>query len=417
MSKLLYILGNRLYLFSIKIASLWNTKARLWVNGRKNWKATLTTFTQQNTAPIVWMHCASLGEFEQGRTVFEAFKKNYKQYKFVLTFFSPSGYEIRKNYSEADLVLYLPQNTKNNATFFVTTLQPTLVIWVKYDYWNNYLLTLQQQNIPTLLIAAKFNSNQPFFKPYGAYWVKLLASFKHIFVQDEASITLLQSIAIKHCSIGGDTRFDRVVAIANELKENENIEQFCNNQQVIIAGSTWLEDEEEICHYANNNPHLKFIIAPHDVQESRVQEVEKLFKNAIRFSNYRLANTAENSVLIIDNIGLLSTLYKYATLVYIGGGFNASGIHNILEAAVYGKPILFGPTYEKFKEAIDLVESDAAFTIDNAMEFEQECKELLQQDTLYTTACSNAYSYVQTNKGATAIIENYVVENRLLTKL
>jgi 3-deoxy-D-manno-octulosonic-acid transferase len=415
MSKYIYIVGNFLYIVALQLAALWNKKAKLWVNGRKNWENELSSFCKKNTKKTIWMHCASLGEFEQGRPLLEKIKTEYPNYSFIITFFSPSGYTIQKNYEAADAVFYLPINNAKNGTSFINLLKPRLVIWVKYDYWDNYLFQLKKQQIPTLLISAKFNESQPFFKFYGDYWVSILNNFSHLFVQDETSIQLLKKIGIEQATIGGDTRFDRVIEIAKANAVNEKIEKFCSTNKVLIAGSTWLEDEEEICHFANKNIDIKFIIAPHHIEESRVQEIEKLFKHTVRYSQFE--NQIEANVLILDNIGILSSIYKYATIAFVGGGFGGDGVHNVLEPAAYSKPIIYGPTYEKYKEAIDLIEEEASFTIDNALEFEEVCTELLEDDELYNTACNNAKNYIEKNKGSSNLIFNYISENRLLTKL
>ncbi len=415
LSKYLYAFGNFCYINAIKVASLWNKKAKQWINGRINWEGELQDFCKKNTKKTIWMHCASLGEFEQGRPVLEKLKNDYPSYSFVLTFFSPSGFSIQKDYKYADAIFYLPINNKKNASLFIDYIKPTLVVWIKYDYWDNFLFELKKQNIPTILVSAKFNKAQPFFKFFGFYWISILKSFTHIFVQDNDSMQLLKSIGINNTTIGGDTRFDRVIEIVESKVRIEKVENFCCNKNVIIAGSTWLEDEEEICHYANKNKDIKFIIAPHHIDESRLQEIEKLFKHTIRYS--KLENNTNANVLIINNIGLLSVLYQYATIAYVGGGFGGDGVHNVLEPAAYGKPIIYGPTYEKYKEAIDLIECEVAYSIDNAIEFEEICMELIEDNILHKTASEKAKKYVEENKGSTKFIVNYISENRLLTKL
>jgi 3-deoxy-D-manno-octulosonic-acid transferase len=415
LSALIYHLGNFFYIAAIKLASLWNAKAKKWILGRKQGSNQIEAFAKNNPQnTTIWMHCASLGEFEQGRPLIENIKKQQPNTKILITFFSPSGYEVQKNYTGADSILYLPINTKQSAIDFIDAINPHLVIWVKYDYWSHYLLQLKEKNIPTLLISAKFRNSQPFFKWYGSYWKKLLSCFTQIFVQDEASIKLLQHIHIDHITLVGDTRFDRVLAIVQQHNEISIAQTFCGNHKTIVAGSTWEEDEEELCHFANNNLHIKFIIAPHQIEEDRLKDIEKLFKHSMRFSQYQTNATA--NVLIIDNIGMLSTLYKYGTICYIGGGFGGNGVHNILEAAVYGKPILFGPEYEKYKEATDLVELEGAFEIENAIELEEVINELFEDPELYKTTCAISQKYVQTNAGSSQKIMDYVVANRLLTK-
>jgi 3-deoxy-D-manno-octulosonic-acid transferase len=406
-----------LYKFGALIASLVNKKAKMWQNGRRNifenilnWRSTIS-----ENQKIIWMHCASLGEFEQGRPILENIKAKYPKYKILLTFFSPSGYEIRKNYTGADAVFYLPLDGKKNAEKFIDVVKPSVVIWVKYEYWYHYLTCLKNKNIPVFLISAIFRANQPFFKWYGAFWKKILYCFSHIFVQNKESISLLNSIGIdKNLSVAGDTRFDRVIDIANQQNTlPDSISSFCSNAKVIVAGSTWQDDEEELVHYAKTNPQIKFIIAPHEISTERIAEVEAIFKNSVTLSQLN-SNNNKVQVLIIDNIGLLSQLYRIATIAYIGGGFNSSGIHNILEAAVYGKPIIFGPVYEKFAEAKSLVNLNAAFSFENALELEQLLDTLFNNNELYNKAAITSKNYVFNMQGATNNIVQLLYEKRLL---
>jgi len=377
------------------------------------------------------MHCASLGEFEQGRPVIERLKKLYPSAKIVLTFFSPSGYEIRKNYNLADHILYLAMDSKRNAKLFIEAIHPSLVIWVKYDYWFHYLHELKKRSIPTLLISAVFREGQPFFKWYGRLHRYMLDCFTHIFVQTEESKKLLSTIGISgNVSIGGDTRFDRVIEISKQFSPIALIEQFCDNKKVIVAGSTWEEDEEELDHYANTHPDIRFIIAPHEIDESRLKEVESLFHESIRYSELEKRMTVGSSqlltdkssvkyqtanVLIIDNIGMLSRLYKYATIAYVGGGFGDDGVHNVLEAAVYGKPVVFGPVIEKYFEAMDLADSGGGIVIDSALEAEAVFERLFNNEEEYRYSSEAASNYVSGKKGATEIVIRYIQENLLLT--
>lgn len=416
MHLLLYKIFVWLYGIAARCLAPWNTKAALWVQGRKNllphiaatWSNTQSHFT-------IWMHSASLGEFEQGRPVLEALKKQHPQCRIVLTFFSPSGYEIRKNYKGADAVYYLPADSSKNAAAFLDIIQPNLVLWVKYEYWYHYLNTLKKRNIPALLVAGLFRPSQPFFKWYGRLHRHMLGCFEQLFVQTLVSKELVNSIGFtKNVVVSGDTRFDRVTAIAQSFEPLALIESFIGNAPVIVAGSTWLEDEEELDHFANTHPELKFIIAPHEIGEERMKEILPLFKNSIRLSAYSGAATNANT-LIIDNIGMLSKLYRYATIAYVGGGFGDDGLHNILEAAVYYKPVLFGPNYEKHYEAVDMVEAGGAFTIENALEAENVLQQLLSNQLAYQAAAQAAGNYVKENTGATASILNYIQEKRLLT--
>lgn len=361
------------------------------------------------------MHCASLGEFEQGRPIIEQIKRDYSSYKILLTFFSPSGYEVRKNYSGADGIFYLPLDGKKNANKFIDIVKPSLVIWVKYEYWYYYLTALQQKNIPTVLVSAIFREDQLFFKWYGGLWKKILQSFGKIFVQNEQSISLLNKIGMAdNAVLTGDTRFDRVISIAENKKTlPDALHEFCKNKKVIVAGSTWEEDEEELVHYARTHVQIKFIIAPHEIDEERLSDIKKMFKNSIYFSEFVKENT-NAQVIIIDNIGMLSSLYELADVAYVGGGFNDSGIHNILEAAVFGMPIIFGPEYEKFSEANDLVDRGSAFSIENALELETLLDKLLSENELLKNASEISKKYVYEKQGATNLIVQYLQEKRLL---
>lgn len=418
MSLFFYNISTGAYKAAVHTASLWNKKAKLWVSGRKDvfeklqhWRS----FLKPNDK-VVWMHCASLGEFEQGRPVAEAVKEKYPDHKLLITFFSPSGYEIRKDYAGADLVLYLPADSRVNAHRFINLADPSLVIWVKYEYWYHYITGLKANNIPVLLVSAIFRTNQPFFKWYGGIWKKMLGSFAQIFVQDSKSPEMLKAIGItSNITVAGDTRFDRVIAIAEGNTDlPEKILKFTEGFKVLVAGSTWEEDEEEIVHYARMHPQVKLIIAPHEIDEERLSDILKLFPRSVLYSKLDPADEAAQ-VVVIDNIGMLSKLYKVADVAYIGGGFNESGIHNILEAAVFGKPVIFGPEYEKFREAVDLVEREGAFSINNALELESLLDRLLANAELLQKTAAVTENYVYEKQGATAAVMNYIYENRLLT--
>lgn len=419
MSLLLYNLFLLFYSGGIRLAALWNPKARQWVQGRRNWQLAVSAPLTNHNSRLIWMHCASLGEFEQGRPLLEAAREKYPGYKILLTFFSPSGYEIRKNYTGADLVLYLPLDGPNNAREFIEAINPSLVLWVKYEYWYYYLLELKKRNIPVLLISGIFRPDQPFFKWYGGIWKKILENFDHLFVQTKNSEHLLNEVGVsKNITITGDTRFDRVTAIAEQWEKlAEPIEGFCEGHQVIVAGSTWEEDEEELIHYAKAYPKIRFMFVPHEVSKERIQDLQKEFPEALLYSslvNRQLSTVIHSNVLIIDTIGILSRLYKYADIAYVGGGFNESGIHNILEAAVYGKPVIFGPEYEKFAEANDLVHAGGAYSIGNALELEALLNKLLNDPVEWEKSSKVARNYVYQHKGATALIMDYIQRNRLL---
>ena len=423
-----------LYKAGIRIAALWNPKAKAWLSGRKSGVpgAAFGVPGSPNAlqAELVWMHCASLGEFEQGRPVLEGVRQQFPDARILLSFFSPSGYEVRKNYSGADQVIYLPMDSKKTARQFLDTMKPSLVLWVKYEYWYYFLLELKKRNIPTLLVSGIFRKDQPFFKWYGRLHRYMLESFSHFFVQTAESRSLLQTIHFpNNVTVSGDTRFDRVIAIAEGFTAIPAVEIFCGDHPVIVAGSTWTEDEEELDHYANTHPEIRFIIAPHEVDEAHIKQIERLFRNTVRFSRFQVAGhelqsgahatgnrqPATPNVLIIDNIGMLSKLYKYATITYVGGGFGDDGVHNVLEAAVYGKPVLFGPEYDKYIEAVELVESGGAVPIQNALELEQTMNGLLKDKAQYAASCDVARNYVYSKKGATETILQYIQEKRLLT--
>ena len=389
----------------------------MWVSGRKNIFEKLQQWkTENNSDKVIWMHCASLGEFEQGRPIIEKLKREYPSHKIIITFFSPSGYEIRKNYSGADGVFYLPLDGKSNAEKFINIIKPSLVIWVKYEYWFYYLTLLKEKKIPVILVSAIFRESQPFFKWYGGLWKKIIQSFEKIFVQNGDSVLLLKRFGIAdNVTVTGDTRFDRVMDIfqKNEPLPNALI-NFCKNKKVIVAGSTWEEDEEEIVHYARTNTDIKFIIAPHEIDKERLSDIKKLFPNAVFYSEF-IKGENEAQTIIIDNIGMLSKLYQLATVAYIGGGFNDTGIHNILEAAVYGKPIVFGPQFEKFAEANDLINKQGAFFIENALELEALFDKFFNDPQLVQITGEICKKYVIENRGATNKIMEYIYANRLLT--
>lgn len=410
LSLILYNLFLRLYVAGIWLVSPWNQKAKQWIRGRSAQKP----MAFKSSGELVWMHCASLGEFEQGRPILEAIRQRYPQRKYLVTFFSPSGYEVRKDYEGADLVLYLPIGTRANAESFLNTFKPTLVIWVKYEYWYYYLQQLHARRIPTLLVSAAFRPKQPFFRWYGELHRKMLSYFSRIFVQDKASADLLYTINNSlPVDVGGDTRFDRVLEIAAGFSVIPTVEVFVRSSPVIVAGSTWQEDEEQLVHLAKVNKDIRFIIAPHHIDEDRLQYIEKLFPETERFSAFAKDPAKRPQTLIIDNIGMLSRLYHYATICYVGGGFGDDGVHNVLEAAVYGRPVVIGPVYEKYIEAIELVKIGGAISIDSALELERVCNHLLDDEEYYEAAATQAGRYVQAKAGATQRIIEYIEEKEL----
>lgn len=365
------------------------------------------------------MHCASLGEFEQGRPLLEAIRAEYPSIIIVLTFFSPSGYEIRKDYKGADYIFYLPMDGMFNAKKMVDVINPSLVLWVKYEYWYYYLNEFKRRNIPVLMVSGIYREDQAFFKWYGAIWKKMLECFTWFFVQNENSKVLLNELGFSNnVSIAGDTRFDRVIEIAEKFEPLPLIEKFCGISKVVVAGSTWEEDEAEWTHYVKAHPQVKFIIAPHEIDSENLKDVKKEFPNSIFYSELKtLTDEIDNNihVLIVDNIGMLSKLYRYAHITFVGGGFDDDGIHNVLEAAVYGKPVIYGPNYEKFSEAIELIECGAGICINNALELEKIMGELWHNENLLKEKSEAAKKYVYSKAGATKKIMEYIQANRLLT--
>jgi len=418
LSKLFYELFLLLYATAFRIAALFNTKARLGLQGRKNIFSTIQANLPPSSNQVVWMHCSSVGEFEQGRPLVESLKKNYPSISITITFFSASGYEATKNYEGADQIYYLPFDGASNAKKMVELLNPSLVIWIKYEFWYHYLHELKSRKIPVLLISGIFRNSQPFFKWYGSLWKEMLASFTYFFVQNESSLKLLSSIAINNnVIITGDTRFDRVIEIAEKFEPISIIEKYCKNNRVIVAGSTWEEDETELIHYIKANPAIKFIIAPHETDQGNIQQLMKVFPNALLYTDLTNALVEQreiNNLLIIDNVGMLSRLYHYASITYVGGGFGADGVHNVLEAAVYGKPVIFGPEYKKYAEAIGLVESGGGIPIKNALELESVLNLLWEQEDVLKTKGIASKKFVFANAGASKKIIQFVQENRLL---
>ncbi|HET6766219.1 MAG TPA: glycosyltransferase N-terminal domain-containing protein [Chitinophagaceae bacterium] len=416
MALVFYNIFLLLYKGGIRLSSVWNNKAKLWVNGRKNIFDRLSKALETHNSEIIWFHCSSLGEFEQGRPVIEKIKSQFPGSKILLTFFSPSGFEIRKDYQEADWVFYLPLDSGKNARQFLDIVRPSLVVFVKYDYWYYYLTECRRRKISLLMISSIFRKEQAFFKWYGSLHRKMLQCFSYIFVQDNESLQLLESINIKTANIAGDTRFDRVSEIAENFKPISEIATFCGRSQVLVAGSTWPADEKLIKDAASILTDLKTIIAPHEINNGHLQELKSLFPGAIFFSELKTFDSESISerYLIIDNIGMLSRLYHYATITYVGGGFN-KGIHNTLEAAVYGKPVLFGPNYEKFREAIGLIASGGGICVNSTTEFNSQLKKILNTRSELTLRSQQSLEFVKENRGATQKILSYIQENRLLT--
>lgn len=397
--KLLYNCGIRLMDAGIRCAAPFNDKARLWKEGRRGLFEKLESLESQRVA---WFHAASLGEFEQGRPVIEAFRERCPEYKILVTFFSPSGYEIRKNYSGADCICYLPVDTPKNVRRFMQLVRPEIAVFIKYEFWYNYLTAMQKAGTRLYLISAIFRQDQIFFKPHGGLFRQALSAFTHLFVQDDSSKRLLHEIGIDRVSIAGDTRFDRVYTIASNAKNLPEIERFAQNAPVFIAGSTWPPDEELLLTLIDRYPAVKFIIAPHEIHPSRIEKLRAAIRRpSLRYTELTPESDLEHAeVLFIDTIGLLSSVYRYGTWGYIGGGFGA-GIHNTLEAATFGLPLAFGPRYEAFKEAKELIAAGGARSISNADELIQWFDPLFQSLEATQQSGNSCKQYVLNHKGAT----------------
>ncbi len=410
---ILYSFFIRLYVLAIRLTSLWNAKARAWVEGRKDWAQKLSQAISKDNR-LIWVHCASAGELEQAKPLVEALKAAYPQYRVLLSFFSPSGYAAGKKWKGADLITYLPADTAGNAKKFVEIVRPELVVFVKYEYWYHHLTAIARKGIPLLLVSAIFRPSQPFFKWYGGFFRKILALYNQIFVQDEPSRDRLQTIGINNAIVAGDTRFDRVLRILQQPAELPYLQGFAGNGPLIVAGSTWPEDETLLAACLSKTE-AKLVLAPHEMTAGHLASIRKLFPGAVFYSTLSAPPEEDARVLVIDSFGLLSKLYQYATITYIGGGFNKSGIHNTLEAAVYGKPVIFGPHYEKFKEARELVTSGAAISIHDEESLQKALDHFLNDGKLAATAGLDAGRYVAAGAGATQTIIHYIEEKRLLT--
>lgn len=399
MSSAIYCIGIYFYKFAILIVSFFNGKAHKLRIGQREAFSVLKEKVDTD-ALYVWFHAASLGEFEQGRPVMEQLKKNKPETKILLTFFSPSGYEIRKNYAGADVVSYLPLDTPRAAKKFVKMVNLSKAVFIKYEFWPNYLLALKAANIPFYSISAIFRPSQLFFKGYGIWYRNLLKSFSHIFVQDRNSLELLLKYGFSNASVVGDTRFDRVADLAKKSKEFPIIQAFVQDKPVIVAGSTWPKDEELLVRYLKLHPDVKLILVPHEIHGAHLSGIEKLLEN--NYVCYTQADKADKvdiqsaGCLIVDTIGLLSSVYRYANVAYIGGGFGV-GIHNTLEAAVWNVPVVFGPNYQKFREARELIVAGGAFSIYNYEMLERELNNLF----INNESGNIAGEYVKNNTGAT----------------
>jgi len=408
MGSIFYTIGLRIYELLAHIAAIFNPKAREFVRGRKQvWKI-LGKQLQNSTAPLLWVHCSSVGEYEQGRPVMESFKKHYPGYKILVTFYSPSGYEAVETDEIVNYKSYLPFDSRSNARKLIALIQPKTAFFVKYEFWYFYLTELKSKKIPVFSISSIFRSEQLFFKWYGGFYRKLLENFDYFFVQDKASNLLLEKLGLPNM-VTGDTRLDRVLSIRQQKKPMNEIEAFTTNNEVMIIGSLRKEDLDIIIEFVNHHADIKFIIAPHEITEGMIQPLEKGIESTIRYST-SINSTIQQQVLIIDNIGMLSQLYRYANYAYVGGGFS-DGLHNILEPAVFEIPIFFGnKDYQRFKEAIDLIDLGVAFPIGSTNEFDTVFNHLISDTKQQTDIKNNLSSYLEENKGASEKIINHITE-------
>ncbi|MGK7390009.1 MAG: 3-deoxy-D-manno-octulosonic acid transferase [Candidatus Cyclobacteriaceae bacterium M2_1C_046] len=404
---LLYNIGILLYSFLVRLTAIFNPKAKLFVKGRKDLLKKIKIAFSNNTCPVAWFHCASLGEFEQARPLMEAFNKTYPDYKILLTFFSPSGYEIRNDYPLADWVFYLPIDRPSRAKKFIEITNPKVAFIIKYEYWYNLIKYTRRKKVPILSVSSIFRKDQIFFKPYGKLFRRLLGYFDHFFVQDNASLKLLQSINIKHVSKSGDTRFDRVKGIRDRVKPIPVAEHFSKGSDVFVIGSCWPQDMEVLMSFINDRKDIKFIIAPHTLEEKFINKLQiELLRETIKFSEAEIPDVEQYEVLIIDNIGMLSGLYQYGKYAYVGGAFG-QGLHNILEPATFGLPVFFGNNnYQKFREARELINVGGAFAVESYSEFRKAFKKVEDPETYQMISGINS-DYVKENAGATDIILNY----------
>ncbi len=408
----LYNIGIYFYQFFIQFASLFNKKAKLFIEGRKN----LFEEASKKINPkdkLIWFHASSLGEFEQGKPIIEQCKIDFPNYKILVTFFSPSGYEQRKDYDTADYIFYLPLDTSKNMKNWIDIVNPDLVILIKYEFWFNLLNQLNNRKISTFVVSATFRPDQSFFKPYGKYMLSILKTIKHFFVQNQESMDLLKKHGINQVSLTGDTRFDRVSELVQQSKSLPFLEDFKNNSFTIVAGSTWSKAEEYFTKYINEtNNHIKFILVPHEIYDTKIQELKKtITRKTILYSELEDQKLKEYQVIIIDAIGFLTSVYPYGEIAYVGGAYGTSGIHNILEPATYGKPVFYGPNFNKNPEAKNLVDHKGAMVANDYNEFKATIDNFYYDKELLNKYSQNAKEFIKKNTGATAKTIQYLKEH------
>lgn len=408
-AKFLYNILIYLLDFALIIASFFNSRAKKIIKGRKHWREDLESAIAKHGRNMLWFHCASLGEFEQGRPVIEKLKHQYPGIKILLTFYSPSGFEARKNYKYADAVLYLPADTRRNANLFIEILKPRIAVFVKYEFWYNYLDACRENNLILLSISSIFRTEQVFFKPWGKFFIKRLGNFTHIFVQDENSRSLLGKHGINNITVSGDTRFDRVYEISKDPLEIDKVDGFSNDADVMVLGSVWPSDMKILLPLINDDTiNLKFILAPHIISEREIAGIQtSLAVSSGRFSDF--SDGGDKKVMIIDNIGMLSSLYRYGRIAYVGGAF-AEGLHNILEPAVFGLPVIFGdhPLNKKYMEVAGLINAGGGFAIHTSEELRSIVLRLLTDRDLYHSVATASATFVANNTGATGRIVGYM---------
>ena len=406
-----YIFFIYCYTVIIKLVSPFNAKAKLWIKGRSHIIDKISATLKDEKQPLIWVHSSSLGEFEQGRPVIEKLKQNYPNHKILLTFFSPSGYEIRKNYSNADYIFYLPSDTPSNARKFISITKPKIAIFIKYEYWFNYLNELNTNKIPVFFISAIFRTNHYFFKNYGKWSLNQLKKIDYFFVQNEISKDLLLKNGISKVIVTGDTRFDRVLQIAANPLPLPVMKLFLENHKVIIAGSSWPVDDNLFTGLINSQiKGVKYIIAPHEIHIDYIEnQIKRFGEKACKLSSLTDLNAKDMNIVIVDSIGLLSSLYAHAHIAYIGGGFGR-GLHNILEAVCFGLPVIIGPSFQKFSEVVQLVNLKGAFPVTNEQMLIQKVNELLEDEKYYKVVSEICISFVSSNSGATEKIMKKVNE-------
>lgn len=406
--KYLYNFAISLLGIAVQILAIFNQKLALFVKGRKETFPKLLSSIGSDDKSI-WMHCASLGEFEQGRPLLEALRKSKPDYKIILSFFSPSGYEVRKGYEGADVVVYLPIDSPSNSRKFIELAHPDIAIFVKYEFWPNILRVLKEKSIETILVSGIFREDQLFFKPYGGWMKKSLGSFSHFFVQNKSSKTLLENIGITNVSISGDTRFDRVANILEQKNTLGFLEDFVKDQVVLVAGSTWSSDESYLVNFINKNMHknLRCIIAPHNINSKEILKLKKaLTCTTSMYSEGALKKDAK--VFIVDTVGILTKIYSYADIAYVGGGFDKEGVHNVLEPAVFGIPLVIGPIYDKFEEAKELVELQGCLVAHSDTDLSNHLSKLIEKEKYRDQLGEITKTYIKNHLGATKTILDYI---------